>query len=142
MTITAFEGDYHFLSNFYPSPIEWQGALYPTVEHAFQAAKVIDPAQRLPFTGGGPDAAKDLGNLVPLRADWDEVRVPVMAELSALKYEIPALRRRLVATAPRTLINGNWWGDRFWGVVRGEGRNELGQILMALRARLSVSVAP
>ena len=44
--ITSFAGEYSFLSNFYPCAITLDGDDYPTVEHAFQAAKTDDPAQR------------------------------------------------------------------------------------------------
>ena len=39
-----FDGDYAFLSNFYESPCKFEGDIYPTVEHAFQAAKTITPS--------------------------------------------------------------------------------------------------
>ncbi len=134
--IRSFDGAYEFLSNFYPSPIEWEGLLFPTVEHAFQAAKTLDPVKRQAFTGGDPGAAKEIGGSLALRPDWDAVKRPLMAELVALKFEIPALRRRLLATGDEPLINGNWWGDRTWGVVRGEGANELGLILMEVREQV------
>lgn len=35
--ITHFHGE-----NFYPAPVEWDGEMYPTVEHASQAAKTLD----------------------------------------------------------------------------------------------------
>ena len=40
--IGEFDGKFRFLSNFYPSPIFYDGILYPTVEHAFQAAKTVN----------------------------------------------------------------------------------------------------
>ena len=39
--ITRFHGEYRFLSNFYPVKVEYDGVQYPTVEHAYQAAKVM-----------------------------------------------------------------------------------------------------
>ena len=44
MAITIFDGEYAFLSNFYPSVFEWHGVVYPTVEHFFQAAKADNQA--------------------------------------------------------------------------------------------------
>ena len=45
------------------------------------------------------------------------------------------LRSLLVATGDRELIEGNTWGDTFWGVDKntGQGENHLGRILMELR---------
>ena len=37
--IKEFQGENRFLSNFYPARVVWMGHTYPTVEHAFQAAK-------------------------------------------------------------------------------------------------------
>lgn len=135
--ITSFDEDHAFLSNFYPSPVEWEGALYPTVENAFQAAKSLDPAARLPFRDCGPDEAKGLGGRLALRPGWDGMRVPLMAALLRAKFEIPALRRRLLATGTADLVNRNLYGDDFWGLCRGRGRNELGRLLMAVRAELA-----
>lgn len=42
MTIDKFEGEYRFLSNFYPQPVIFEGMLFPSVEHAYQAAKTLD----------------------------------------------------------------------------------------------------
>ena len=42
--IAMFDGKYAFLSNFYPSPITFDGITFPTVENWFQAWKTEDPA--------------------------------------------------------------------------------------------------
>jgi predicted NAD-dependent protein-ADP-ribosyltransferase YbiA (DUF1768 family) len=40
----------------------------------------------------------------------------------------------LQETRPYELIEGNNWGDKFWGQSPlGTGRNELGKILMSVR---------
>ena len=41
-----------------------------------------------------------------------------------------------MATRDRVLIEGNDWGDTFWGMTDGEGENHLGKILMRVRAEL------
>jgi predicted NAD-dependent protein-ADP-ribosyltransferase YbiA (DUF1768 family) len=46
LRIASFSGDYSFLSNFHPSPVLMDGQQYPTVEHAFQAAKTTSVAER------------------------------------------------------------------------------------------------
>ena len=45
MMIRSFTGEYRFLSNFFPSPVEFEGLVFPTVEHAFQAAKALSPLE-------------------------------------------------------------------------------------------------
>lgn len=44
-------GDTHKLSNLFEHPLEWEGLLYPSVEHAYQATKVV-PDQRAQFGVG------------------------------------------------------------------------------------------
>jgi len=41
--------------------------------------------------------------------------------------------RKLEATAGAVLVEGNAWGDRFWGSVEGSGQNWLGRLLMEIR---------
>lgn len=134
--IDDFAGPHAFLSNFFPSPVELDGALYVTVENAFQAAKTTDAEARRLFETCGPDEAKMRGMGVALRPDWESVKLAVMADLLRQKFTIPALQRRLAATAPAELVNRNIFGDTWWGVCRGEGRNALGRLLMEVRAEI------
>ena len=132
--ITSFHGPHRFLSNFYPAPVMLDGVVYPTVEHAFQAAKPADRAMRWHFLRA-PTAgdAKRLGRQVTLRDDWEQIKLQVMMDLVWLKFQDVSLAARLVETAGRDLIEGNHWNDRFWGVCGGVGDNWLGRILMTVR---------
>lgn len=136
--ITSFDGEHAFLSNFHPSPVTFEGTIYPTVEHAFQAAKTDDPRERAAVLAQAtPGGAKRLGRRLTLRPDWDEARVPVMHVLVYEKFaNHPDLAERLLATGDAELVEGNGWGDVFWGVCRGVGANNLGRILMQVRAQL------
>ncbi len=137
-TIERFTGDHDFLSNFHQSPIEGDGIVYATVEHAFQAAKTFDRAEKQSVAEATtPGAAKRLGRKVQLRPDWEQVKIGIMEDLVRLKFTTHAdLRDKLLATGDGELVEGNTWNDRFWGVCRGQGRNELGKILMKIRAEL------
>jgi ribA/ribD-fused uncharacterized protein len=135
--ISRFAGEYAFLSNFAPSPIALDGVVYPTVEHAFQALKTLDPGERARVAAlATPARAKRASREVTLRPDWEQVKVAVMEDLVRRKFADPALAARLLATGEQELVEGNAWNDRFWGVCRGSGRNELGKILMWVRADL------
>jgi ribA/ribD-fused uncharacterized protein len=135
--IENFEGEYAFLSNFSPSPIVLDRITYPTVEHAFQAAKADNRLERERMASlPTPGAAKRAGRKVTLRPDWERVKVAVMEDLVRRKFADRDLAARLLATGDEQLVEGNTWNDRFWGVCRGEGRNELGKILMRVRAEL------
>ena len=105
------------------SPVDFEGEVYPTVEHAFAAAKTLDPTEREVIRlAPRPGDAKRLGRQVALRSGWDDLRVGVMRGLLARKFA-PAtdLAARLLATGDAQLVEGNTWGDRFWGVCRGQG---------------------
>jgi len=41
--ITSFQGEYRFLSNFWPCHIVRDGLVYPSLEHAYAASKTDDP---------------------------------------------------------------------------------------------------
>lgn len=133
--IEAFQGEFRFLSNFYPSPITIGKITFPTVEHAFQAAKTNIPAERkLIIEAKTPGEAKRLGRKVTKRDDWDEVKLYVMEFLVTLKFkQNQELREMLILTHPYELEEGNTWGDTFWGTCNGDGQNWLGTILMQVR---------
>ena len=138
--ITSFRGDYRFLSNFYPSRVRLQGLAYPTAEHAYQAMKCADPAEREVFVSlDSPGAAKRRGQLVELRPDWERVKKRVMLAVVTAKFtQDEALGRRLVATEDAELEEGNNWHDNFWGACIcskhvGLGLNYLGRTLEFVR---------
>lgn len=140
--ITSFDGTHRFLSNFFSAPVVLDGVTYPTVEHAFQAAKTKDPLERRRIQAESkPGKAKALGRQVTKVANWDEIRISVMHDLVRQKFT----RHRnygvlLLRTGDAELIEGNTWDDRFWGAVwedgHWNGENHLGRILMSVRAEL------
>ena len=118
--ITKFSGDYSFLSNFHHSQVEFEGDIYPTVEHAFQAAKATDPVVRMVVKSARtPGEAKKIGRKVILRPDWEDMKVETMLNLLRSKFSDSTLSRKLLDTGNSELIEGNPWGDRFWGVSGG-----------------------
>lgn len=132
--ISEFSGKYDFLSNFSKSKIKYEGITYPTVEHAFQAAKSLNNLKRLEIASAPtPGQAKRIGRRVNLRPDWEEVKIDIMRDCLRLKFEIPELREALLNTDNAELIEGNWWGDKFWGMCNGIGENNLGKLLMEVR---------
>lgn len=135
MVIDKFRGKYGFLSNFAPCEISFEGRVYPTVEHAFQAAKCVYDADKEKIRiQPTPAAAKKIGRRVKMKATWDTERLIVMKQLLTLKFQNPQLRKALLDTGDAQLIEGNKWNDTFWGVCNGKGENHLGHILMEVRA--------
>lgn len=132
--IESFQGEHRFLSNFWHVYVRYDGELYPTVEHAYQAAKTLNPEFRMAIATATTGEAKRMGRQVPMRADWDSIKIDVMRDLLRQKFtEEPELRDLLLATGDAELIEGNTWGDYFWGVCNGEGQNNLGKLLMEIR---------
>lgn len=141
MAITKFQGKTRWLSNFWPVEVEFEGDIYQTTEAAYQAAKTNDPDEREKIRlAATPNKARRLGQSVAIRPDWDDVKVGVMLDLTRKKFQDPALREMLIQTGRQHLVEGNTWGDKFWGVSDGEGENHLGRILMDVRAEIMRSL--
>jgi len=137
--IDSFTGKYAFLSNFHPSTVRLGGLSAPTVEHAFQAAKAARFSDRLDVIGAAtPGAAKRLGRRVQLRDDWEDIKLWVMEDLLRQKFARADARIQLLETGDATLVEGNTWGDTFWGDCDGDWAfpkpgNRLGVLLMLIR---------
>lgn len=142
--ITSFKDDYAFLSNFYKCLISYEGMRFPSVEHAYQAMKTETPNLRNHFTVAPmfphklltPSQAKYHGKSLDLRRDWEQVKVNIMYDLLKIKFNNAHFRMLLEGTGTAELIEGNWWGDTFWGVCKGKGENRLGKLLMRVRMEL------
>jgi|TARA_R100000687_G_scaffold76977_1_gene69212 ribA/ribD-fused uncharacterized protein len=162
--IYEFRGKNFFLSNFFDSVVEMYGISFPTVEHAFAAAK-LDPnggvhdreavlkEMRKIADEPTPTKAKRRGrqrtlNGKPfLRAGWDEgVKDDLILELIRRKFADATLAKWLLATGDALLVEGNTHGDRIWGMVMDasgiyRGRNMLGEMLMQVRSELRAAQA-
>ena len=142
--IDSFRGKFAFLSNFHPARIEYQGITYPTVEHAYQADKFHDRETKLMIAAlKTPGDAKRAGKYRKMSGaaarKWDVDRVEIMMELVRIKFSRDPMRALLLGmTWDWKLVEGNWWGDKFWGVdgKTGEGMNMLGEILMIVRKEI------
>jgi len=153
--VTRFTGPYFFLSNFAQTPFSMPGMdhlAWPTAEHCYQAAKSPTMAGMEAIRNApGAAEAKAMGRAMPLHPDWDKVKKTVMMQIVMAKFSRnPELLAQLCATRGRYLIEGNTWGDHFWGCVPAEtrpqmimplwdpekkwaGHNWLGRILMMAR---------
>ena len=132
--IDRFRGEHAFLSNFHRATFRWRGRDWPTAEAAFAASKTLDERERERIrTAPSPGHAKRLGRRVKLRPDWEPIKNDVMRSLLEAKFAVPELRDALLTTGDAELVEGNTWGDAYWGVCNGRGRNQLGRTLMRIR---------
>lgn len=136
-----YEFEFYVLSNFSPFQVEWDGNVYMTSEHAYQASKFENSEIKKKIKGArsAHDAMK-LANIIyddKTRSDWNDVRLSIMegvvrAKLSQHYY----VQKKLLATGDRELIE-NSPRDSFWGWgPKKTGENHLGKIWMKLREEL------
>ena len=141
--IDNFDMKHAFLSNFYWNDIEFEGIVYPTNEHFFQAMKTLNIEERRVIANcRTPGQAKRMGRKVTLRPDWEDVKVAIMKEGLYRKFSDEQLADWLLETGNHELVEGNHWHDQFWGVcycekcASTEGKNMLGKLLMEIRDEL------
>lgn len=139
--IDQFTGEYAFLSNFYYSDVVLNSVRYPTLEHAFQAAKTLDAIERGTIAVmERPGSAKAYGRKVKMREGWEEMKVGIMYGLLCQKFAKGSrLAGMLITTGDALLVEGNSWHDNFWGVdfrTPEKGQNWLGKLLMQRREEI------
>jgi ribA/ribD-fused uncharacterized protein len=147
--ISDFRGEYFFLSNYYTAPFGWRGIEFQSAEQAFAYAKTAYTVQmkqesfgRAILAAKTPGEAKKLGREVPMLNvdEWDKNKVYYMREIIHAKFHwVPGLAGRLINTDSAMLVEGNTWGDKYWGrcldTATGKmvGLNKLGVLLMEER---------
>ncbi|MFV0357789.1 MAG: NADAR family protein [Bacteroides thetaiotaomicron] len=137
--ICEFRGAYRFMSNFYPAEVVWLGQTFPTVEHAFQAAKfaahpeIVQEIRNCMTPGETKRIASKYRALI--EPSWFIYsRELVMMYLLQQKFSKGSdLHKKLMETGNHELVEGNTWGDVFWGVCNGKGENNFGKMLMFIR---------
>lgn len=138
--IQQFEDEYSWLSNFYPCPLTFRGKRYLSVEYAYMSAKSEDKAwkQLCAEAKEKPGKIKRKSRHLALVPNWESIKIEVMRECLALKFSQESFKTLLLETGDVHLQEGNNWGDKFWGVdlETGEGENNLGKLIMEIRAEL------
>jgi len=146
-TIGQFGGAYHFMSNFYVTPIIIKDITYRTSEHAYQAAKFLkDTEERnhvLSFTEPGqakreankivaklnkyqPESAEPADKadrIAILTPDWENRKMSIMNFVLQTKFAPGSeMAELLLKTGSRPLLEGNWWHDNYWGSCEPKAR--------------------
>ncbi len=132
--VKGFFGNYRFLSNFHLAEVYYEGLLYPSTEHAYQAAKTLDVNVREEFMKLTCSQDKNKGQEIGLRDKWDVIKYDVMFAVVFDKFfRHTYLRTLLLETGDKYLEETNHWKDIYYGVCDGVGKNILGKILMQVR---------
>ncbi len=144
--VCFYEQDFYVLSNFSSFTLIWKDCHFYTSEHAYHWEKF----PHLPMLQQGIDAAPSAHEAFKIaearkdarRPDWDDVKVDIMRDiLRAKATQHEYVRRKLLATGERELVE-NSWRDDFWGWgPNRDGKNMLGKLWMEIRAELR-STAP
>lgn len=136
--ITEFRGEFSWLSNFFPIKIEYDEIVYPSVENAYQAGKLINKKDREMFIDISPGKAKKLWRNYPTYNLTEEFRLNLMYQLLSIKFNQEPFKSLLIATDNCNIIEKNYWGDMFFGycLKTNQGKNHLGQMIMNIREKL------
>lgn len=135
--VLFYDDEYYLLSNFSAHQVEFAGKLYPTVEHAYQAAKFSDEAiAEQVRLAKSPALAKAAAYQFKdqWRPDWHEIKVEVMTRIVSAKLKQHEEVRQALKKTGTAEIKENSPVDYFWGIGKdGSGQNQMGKIWMRLR---------
>lgn len=135
--IDSFIGPFRYLSNFYIAPVKYEGIVWQSSEHAYQAMKSLNRHvwEEIASSDMTPGQVKRYGAKLDMRKDWDQVKLKIMSDIVTCKFnQNPFLMALLLETKGCNIIEGNTWGDTYWGQCPiGNGKNHLGKILMGIR---------
>lgn len=138
--ITEFTEENRWLSNFALVDVVFDGVTYPSVEHAYVAAKTLNPEIRKEVSKlNSPGSAKRFGRLMTVRYDWDEVKLGIMESLLKQKFKNKKFADKLFETGDCLIVEGNNWHDNYWGSCSClwcesvQKQNNLGKLLMRIR---------
>lgn len=139
-SISAFTGEYAWLDNAYPSPVELHGYVYPSVVNAYHAAR-MPRDKRHRFILLSPAEAAAEGLKLAEKPEFKRLQVPIMRMLIKSKFALGTdLAVKLMSTDDLEIVYDNQAGDRFWGVAGGWGKNLSGLLLMLRRANLRIEI--
>lgn len=135
-----YEQDFYPLSNFSAFRVTFAGHTFDTSEAAYHYQRFIhvDHMRAVLYANSAHAAFRYAQeNKSQQRGDWNEIKVGVMRDILRAKVaQHEYVRRKLLATGDRTLIE-NSWRDDFWGWgPNRDGHNMLGKLWMELRAEL------
>jgi ribA/ribD-fused uncharacterized protein len=136
--IFFYENEFYVLSNYAAFRLMWQGTIFDTSEAAYHWEKFPDKPFIRRFIQNAPSAhvAQQIANEYKdeRRADWDLIKVDRMAHILRAKCrQHEYVRRKLLETGLRELIEDSWRDD-FWGWgPNHDGQNMMGKLWMEIR---------
>jgi ribA/ribD-fused uncharacterized protein len=137
MTALFYESGFYMLSNFSAHAVSLNDILYPTAEHAYQAAKFTDGKVRNEILHAtSPMQAKLVAqkHAVDKKQGWHEQKLLAMENvLRAKLVQHAEVQDALVRSKNEEIVEDSPV-DYFWGRgADGKGQNQLGKLWMKLR---------
>jgi ribA/ribD-fused uncharacterized protein len=139
-----YERNFYVLSNFSAFNVKWKDIYFDTSEAAYQWEKFPErpDIQGLIAYARSAHQAHAIAqvNKDKCRPDWDDVKVNIMRDILRAKVEQHEyIRKKLLASGDRELIEDSWRDD-FWGWGENKnGKNMLGKLWMEIRDELTNS---
>lgn len=148
-----------YLSNFYPAKVVYKGVAFPSIEHAFQAAKYLLSNKPEAFksiahlktareakSAGSKSGMKKRGAMLDV-VRWNELSTDIMRQLVESRVKHDAVYRKILKAARKKKIKlyhfesacGKRGGKPFWGGYFKAGSREwfgtnmLGEIMMSVK---------
>lgn len=146
----ANEKPYGVFSNLFRRPIDFEGRVYPTAEHAYQAGKARkEEVREWILSAPSPSlvamAAHGLytWDIVP---EWSRTKFDRMRSVLNAKFtQHEDLKELLLSTGNARLVEAGRTDNpvnRTWGEVNGKGLNMLGVLLMEVRDEIRAQEVP
>ena len=145
----ASEKPYGAFSNLLKRPVDFEGEVFATAEHAYQAGKARKPAVRkwlmeAPSPSLLAMAAHGL-YVWDITSDWSKIKFDRMKRILVAKFtQHDDLKALLLGTGDARLVESATVDNavnRLWGEVNAVGQNKLGVLLMEVRAELLAAQA-
>ena len=145
----ASEKPYGAFSNLFRRPITFEGEVFATSEHAYQAGKARKPEVRKWLMEAPTPALLAMAahglyywDVAP---GWSRIKYDRMRSVLLAKFtQHQDLRELLLSTGDARLVEAATVDNevnRLWGEVNGRGKNMLGVMLMELRDKLDLKAA-
>jgi ribA/ribD-fused uncharacterized protein len=143
--VCFYEQEFYVLSNFSAFTLQWKGTRFDTAEAAYHWEKfnwhyvnvdiTRDIRKAIQCAPSAHEAFKIAEKFKECRRpDWDAVKVDIMRDILRAKVQQHEyVRRKLLETGDRELIEDSW-RDGFWGWGENKkGQNQLGKLWMEIR---------
>ena len=143
--VCFYEQDFYVLSNFSAFTLQWKGIRFDTSEAAYHWEKFPGRSDIQEGIRLAPSAHRAFQAALLFkecrRLDWDLVKVDIMRQILLAKAgQHEYVRRKLLATGERELVE-NSWRDNYWGWgPNRDGMNMLGKLWMEVRDHLRLQV--